>query len=427
MKRLLLMLACLGALMPSAWARTITVGSLVCNPGAIVSVPIAIDDLSDVGAALLTVNYDASVAVCFGVEAGEAVNAKGFTYADTGAGQVVLSVASFVAPSGIVARLRLFVREGTQGLYSDVALAEVDLAATDGVRDLSAANPLTVVNGMVRSLAADASVTRLEAAFRVAPQTSLGSLALADGDGLVADADGEPIRVAGAVSAAGAVPVDAPLGGWQTGTYALLATPTTGLTFTLADAADATIRTETVDGLTTYYADIAVEGSVEIVSESGTLTAATRAQVKDLLADELAVHPEVASVTVKGDAALVAIAADLGIAPQFDVLGTAATATYRTPTLQIVAFEPQTGRVRIKVTPGEGNAIRAPLATGCVHVYGTSDLSQKMRYISGTAFDLTPYLKDVTKGEADLTVALGSHTFIKVKVETTVKQEGEQE
>ena len=56
---------------------------------------------------------------------------------------------------------------------------------------------------------------------------------------------------------------------------------------------------------------------------------------------------------------------------------------------------------------------RAPLATGCVHVYGTSDLGEKMRYISGTAFDLAPYLKDVTKGEADLTVALGSHTFIK--------------
>jgi hypothetical protein len=83
--------------------------------------------------------------------------------------------------------------------------------------------------------------------------------------------------------------------------------------------------------------------------------------------------------------------------------------------------------VRIKVTPGEGNAIRASLATGCVHVYGTKDLSQKMRYISGTAFDLTPYLKDATRGEADLTVALGSHTFIKVKVETTIKQEGEEE
>lgn len=128
-----------------------------------------------------------------------------------------------------------------------------------------------------------------------------------------------------------------------------------------------------------------------------------------------------------GEPRLCADAADLGIAPRLDVLGTSATAAYATPTLRIVAFEPQTGRVRIRVAPGEGNAVRAPLATGCVHVYGTRDLSQKMRYLSGTAFDLTPYLRDATRGEADLTVALGSCTFIKVKAETTTKQEGEEE
>lgn len=48
-----------------------------------------------------------------------------------------------------------------------------------------------------------------------------------------------------------------------------------------------------------------------------------------------------------------------------------------------------------------------------------------MRYISGTAFDLTPYLRSDTKGEADLTVSLGSYTFIKVKAESITKQEGE--
>ena len=79
---------------------------------------------------------------------------------------------------------------------------------------------------------------------------------------------------------------------------------------------------------------------------------------------------------------------------------------------------PKTGRVRIKVSPGEGNHIRSALVTGCIHVYGTSDLSEKMRYISGTAFDLTPYLRSDTKGEADLTVSLGSYTFIKVKAES---------
>ena len=32
-------------------------------------------------------------------------------------------------------------------------------------------------------------------------------------------------------------------------------------------------------------------------------------------------------------------------------------------------------------------------------------------------FDMTPYLKEETKGEGTLTVTLGTHTFLKVKVE----------
>ena len=83
--------------------------------------------------------------------------------------------------------------------------------------------------------------------------------------------------------------------------------------------------------------------------------------------------------------------------------------------------------MRIKLDPGAGNSIKTMLATGCIHVYGTSDLTQKMRYISGTSIDLSPYLQSETKGEADLTVSLGIHTFIKIKAETLIKQEGEQE
>ena len=37
------------------------------------------------------------------------------------------------------------------------------------------------------------------------------------------------------------------------------------------------------------------------------------------------------------------------------------------------------------------------------------------------------YLKDATKGEADLTVAMGTHTFLKVKAELTNKKEGDTE
>ena len=143
------------------------------------------------------------------------------------------------------------------------------------------------------------------------------------------------------------------------------------------------------------------------------------------LADELAEHPEVTSVVVKGAAALVPVVVDLGIAPLFEVQGTRAVATYMEPTLRITEFNPETGRVRIRVTPGAGNSIRSTLTTGCIHVYGTSDLTRRMQYIPGTGFDLTPYLREETKGEANLSVSLGTHTFIKIKAETTNKHQGE--
>ena len=43
------------------------------------------------------------------------------------------------------------------------------------------------------------------------------------------------------------------------------------------------------------------------------------------------------------------------------------------------------------------------------------------------AVELTPYLQTETKGEAELTVDLGTHTFLKVKAETVIKNEGDVE
>ena len=90
--------------------------------------------------------------------------------------------------------------------------------------------------------------------------------------------------------------------------------------------------------------------------------------------------------------------------------------TYATPTLAITSFDPATGKVGIKVTPGEGNQIVANINTGYVHVYGTDDLSKTMKLIEQVGFDMTPYLKEETKGEGTLTVTLGTHTFLKVLV-----------
>ena len=429
----------------AAGARTVSTGTVVANPGATVSVPVTADDLSGVAAAVVVLSYDPTILVCLGADAGSAADAEKMTYVDSGSGRIVAVISGFVEGNGAgsgspgagrhaeLFRIRFSVRDGTQGLFSDVTLSDVQLGAADGVSDLSAANPLSTANGMVRVMAADASVSKLEGAFTVWPGTALGALSLGVGDGIMAGES--PIRIAGAVAADREVRVAAPAGGWRTGRYALLATATEGLAFELendgstgqANPPSWTVSFSCANGITTYYADVVVEGELSVALESGDLPSATVAQIREQCESALAGHPEVTRIVVRGDAAEIPVIADLGIAPQLDILGTDATATYSTPTLTITEFNPQTGLVRIKVTPGEGNSIRSALATGCIHVYGTSDLTEKMRYISGTAFDLSPYLKSETKGEAELTVSLGSHTFIKVKAETIIPKEGEKE
>ena len=425
----------------AAGARTVSTGTVVANPGATVSVPVTADDLSGVAAAVVVVSYDPTILVGLGVDAGSAADAEKMTYIDSGSGRIVAVLSGFDKGNGTLGttssaelfRIRFSVRDGTQGLFSDVTLSDVQLGAADGVSDLSAANPLSTANGMVRVMAADASVSKLEGAFTVWPGTALGALSLGVGDGIMAGES--PIRIAGAVAADGEVRVAAPAGGWYTGRHALLATPTEDLAFELENDGNTrragppswTVSATRANGITTYYADVVVEGELSVALECGDLSTVTIAQIREQCESALAGHTEVTRIVVRGDAAEIPVIADLGIAPQLDILGTDATATYSTPTLTITDFNPQTGMVRIKVTPGEGNSIRSAMATGCIHVYGTSDLAEKMRYISGTAFDLSPYLKAETKGEAELTVSLGSHMFIKVKAETIIPKEGEEE
>lgn len=415
----------------TAFSRTVATGTIVANPGATISVPVTIDDLSDMGAAVAVVGYDATVLVCLGVDNGELAGAKDMTYLDSGSGRLCAVFSGFKKSEGggELMRIRFSVRDGTQGLFSDVTIQDFQCGAKDGVSDLSVKNPLATVNGMVRVLGTDAAAARLEEGFVVWPKTRLKTLTLSAGDRIAASDDRMAITVSGVVTASSPIPVVRPLGGWQTGRYALLTTPTDGLEFSFAEVTNqseiVSISKSQSDGMTTYWAEAAVEGQIRISFEGGEIAAETMGQIRKALAEDLTTHPEVTEVVVKGDVAQIPVIVDLGISPDVDILGTTATATYAQPTLSITEFDPKTGRVRIKVSPGEGNAIRSALVTGCIHVYGTRDLSEKMRYISGTAFDLTPYLRADTKGEADLTVSLGTYTFIKVKAETAIKQEGE--
>ena len=411
----------------SVFARTVAVDTYVCNPGQVVSVNITVDDLADAGAATFAINYDSTIVACLGVDAGEAINGAKMTYADTGSGQIVLAVPEFNASKGVVARVRLFARAGTQGQFSDVTVASADFGARDGVTDLSTTNPIQVKNGMVRVVDSSASVSRLEAAFTVWPKTKVRELTLDLGDSIQASDDGEGVQVSQSVSASGAIPVRAPLHGWQTGRYILMTTLTKNLQFSLGDDVDAVISSETLNGMTSYYVDVTVEDSLEIVHETGNLDAGTIAAIRASLSGELSAYPNVKRVVVKGDVAKISVIIDLGIVPDIAVAGDVATVEYKSPSLKIVAFNPKTGIVRIKVTPGEGNSIRSQLVTGCIHVYGTDDLRKKMRYVSLVSIDVSNYLREGSKGEADLTVTMGTHTFLKVKVENQIKNEGDTE
>ena len=418
----------LAVLLPcSVFARTVAVDTYVCNPGQVVSVNITVDDLADAGAAIFAINYDSTIVACLGVDAGEAINGGKMTYADTGSGQIVLAVPEFNASKGVVARVRLFARAGTQGQFSDVTVVSADFGAKDGVTDLSTTNPIQVKNGMVRVVDSSASVSRLEAAFTVWPKTTARELTLIAGDGIRASDDGEGIYISQSVSATEVISVQAPLYGWQTGRYVLMTAPVENLQFSLGEGVDAVISFETLNGMTSYYADVTVEGSFEIVPEAGSLDAGTIAAIRASLSGELSAYPNVKRVVVKGDVAKIPVIIDLGIVPDITVAGDAATVEYKSPALKIVAFDPQTGIVRIKVTPAAGNRIRSQLVTGCIHVYGTDDLFKTMRYISQVSIDVADYLREGTKGEADLTVTMGTHTFLKVKAETQIKNEGDTE
>lgn len=142
------------------------------------------------------------------------------------------------------------------------------------------------------------------------------------------------------------------------------------------------------------------------------------------------VYENANKIKIAGPSGLVGIIADMGIAPAFaptlDETGTLKL-TYATPKLELTAFDPTTGEVRFKVTPGEGNQIVSEIATGYIHVYGTDNLGEKMRYVSSVGFDLTPYLNADTKGEGVLNITLGTHTFLKVKIESESRTEGDEE
>jgi hypothetical protein len=430
----------------SSSAYQISVGTYVVNANRTVTVPIALDSAAGLSYAGASLTYDPQILVVTKVEAGtlKTIMPEDFISSSTNG---LVNVAIFgstatniVNGAGTIANVTFAIRAGTEGSYSDIIVSNIDIGEYTGVKDVTVGNPVKTVNGMVRVMRTDAAVQRLEGEQTVVADTMLGSVKLEAGDAIQASDAQTPITVSGLVSAASPIRVAAPVNGWASGTYALLSTKTTGLTFAL-DGVEGIVTSETRNDITTYYAAIAIAGEVFVDCADETLTAGAKNLIRENARLAFAGKTDAASlamkdafekakkISVSGPAGLVSVIADMGISPAFAPLDETGTLklTYAKPSLAITSFDATTGAVRFKVTPGEGNAIVSEIATGYVHVYGTDNLGEKMRYISKVGFDLTPYLKDESKGEGVLNVTLGRYTFLKIKIESVMKNEGEME
>ena len=422
---------------PTALAYQVSVGTYVSNAGKTVTVPVALDSAAGLSYAGATLTYDPQVLVVTKAEAGslKTLLAEDFVATDTN-GTLTVAIfgstdANVAAGSGSIANVTFAARDGTEGLYSDIAVSDVELGEKSGVKDVTAGSPVRTVNGMVRVVASSAAVVRLDSAQTICADTSLGSLALKSGDSIQASDAQTAIVVSGAVtSESAAILVKAPVNGWASGKYALLSTATAGLAFAL-EGAEGTMSSEVANGITTYYATLQIAGEVPVVCDDETLSPGSMNQIRSNARLLFEGKTDAASLALKakfegakklevsGPADSVSLIADMGISPAFGAVDETGTLmlTYTMPKLEITSFDPQTGAVRFKVTPGEGNQIVSEIATGYIHVYGTDNLGEKMKYISKVGFDLTPYLKSATKGEGIINVTLGTHTFLKVKIE----------
>lgn len=441
-------LACIVALgAATCLGYRVSVGTFVSNAGRQVTVPIELDSVAGLSYAGATITYDPQVLVVTKTEAGTLhdVMADDFTSSDTN-GTLTVTIFGGVREnaaggSGSIAKVTFAVREGTAGLYSDLAVTDVSLGEKTGLKDVTVDNPVTTQNGMIRVMAENAAVDRLENAQTICAGTTLGTLTLKPGDAIQA---GIGAVRADAVSAAGAIPVVAPNDGWTSGRYELLQATAADLSFSVAGLDDAVVQRETAAGKTTYFIDVVVAGEGEIVCETESFDSDAKAQIRvyakraiDALPDtpaNAAVKAAFASgrrilVKAPADGTSAALVSDMGLAPAatVDPVTGELRFAYATPKLALTSFDPETGAVRFKVTPGMGNTIVSELATGYVHVYGTGSLADRMRYISKVGFDLTPYLKADTKGEGVINVTLGTHTFLKVKIENVPKFEGDME
>ncbi len=135
-----------------AATRVVTVPSYQANSGAIIEVPVSLDNAGGLAGIREQINFDQSVLEFLSVEAGPLGEAFEFSYG-TGDGFVrLVFTRAEVLPSGSgrLALLRFRVNSGApQGSYSELAVADVSLSDSTGVVDILQEDTLLITNGKV--------------------------------------------------------------------------------------------------------------------------------------------------------------------------------------------------------------------------------------------------------------------------------------
>lgn len=405
-------------------AQTVSVGNFVCNPGARFVVPIELDDATGLAFASVTVNYDSTLLVLTDVRQGnlESIFDRDFIVTETLGSVLIITFGrqNATGGKGTIAELVFQARDGSAALYSDITIADVTLREKTVTKDLTIDRPIVPKSGMLRSYAHDATCTNrlVEGSLTVAPETKLAHLSLVAGDALCVSDTQKPIEISSTLTVDGTLKLIAPENGWATATYEILKAPEAGISFDVEGLPEGSELRETTDnGVTLYTLSVAIDNEIPISAEMNLLPADQNA-IRALLEDEL---ENVSTIEVKGSEEAVLAGIDLGIRPLTRLEDGVLTATFALPKLTVVAFDPQTGLVKMRVEPSDGGTIKGTIATGVLHLYGTETLSMPMTEVASenVEIDLTAYQNESTRGEVSFVVQLGRYTFVKVVVGRT--------
>lgn len=447
MKRYLLTCWCAGIalLAMGEGERRVAFEQVVANADTTITLPVMLSETQGIAAVSFSVNYNPEVLILKSVAQGSLADLFSFDFTTlTSSGAVDISAVApeniTVSRKGSVALLTFYVRAGTEALYSDLSLAEVLLKEETMTVDLNSETQGVPVSGLVKPFRVTGACTERisEGAVTIAENTTLETLHLGAEDQLALSADRlSPITVTKTLThcadaQAGTQPIQlrAPLYGWASGTYPIIKVPaeTAPMIFEVDGLPEGSVYTQTtVDGFTTYSLDVNVPGEIDValseeveVEEGEGLNDYDKVILRSHIQKKYG--NTYSSLKVKGKLEDIQLGIDLGISPKITLpvvmrsienLSTA-TATYETPKLTVIGFNPKDGSVKIKVVPPEGASIVDTVVTGVLHVYGTDSLDKPMTEIENISINLEGYLNAETLGEVEFAITLGTKTFIKV-------------